>query len=332
MRRLNDLTAAQEITVRVEAPVAPLVKRILAILQDRIRQRCAANVFEAGTGAQIILAIDGGLPCEAFRIDQDGAAVRVTGGSPRGLLYGVGKFLRTSRYDGTFQPASWRGASTPQGTLRGMYFASQFYWNRDQSAWKTLEEYSGYEFGPGVAEDILAIIAVLETAAGNSYLKKSVDGEAARRAGSLAEAVTARLPAWARQNWRWEILLQRAVLDRERFAGGGLETPAAEAAMSRLIEIYHCQRETDDPYHHRVCPPSRRVVFKQGSEFSGSRFNGCGFSGEFFNREPLNREPLNHARVQTGEMLNHPEIYKEIGILSKSIRLVNRGLSGKKPD
>jgi hypothetical protein len=73
-------------------------------------------------------------------------------------------------------------------------------------------------------------------------------------------------------------------------------------------------------------------VFKQGSEFSGSRFNGCGFSGEFFNREPLNREPLNHARVQTGEMLNHPEIYKEIGILSKSIRLVNRGLSGKKPD
>jgi hypothetical protein len=56
------------------------------------------------------------------------------------------------------------------------------------------------------------------------------------------------------------------VLDRERFTGGGLETPAAEAAMLRLIEIYHCQIETDDPYHHRVRPLLRRAVNRSGKK------------------------------------------------------------------
>ncbi|MCD6285684.1 MAG: hypothetical protein J7M39_07225 [Anaerolineae bacterium] len=544
-----------KVTVRVEAHSDPLVSRAFAILKDRIQQRCPARVVEAGTeagpAARIILAIAGDLSPEAFCIDQVGAAVRVAGGSPRGLLYGVGKFLRTSRYDGTFQPSPWRGTSVPQGSLRGMYFAShfhnwyheapeaeitrymedialwgvnaikisfpfinlqdwddpqaeqavvmarryariakdlgllfcigvnnalfrgapkrlratplpdpphrrgnsgnpicpsspeghayimenvrqlferladigldlvvfwpydeggcacerclpwgsngflklsrdltrlargyfpniktilstwmfdtppegewqgltdalstdvgwvdtiladshndyprypldvgvpgnlpllnfpeismwgnwpwggagahplparfqrlwdqvkhvvsggfpysegiyedmnkavvlQFYWSRDQSAWETLEEYIAYEFGPEVTEDVLAIIDILESAAGRSYLKQPANAEEAQRAYRLADGVNGRLPAWARQNWRWEILYLRAVLDCERFAGEGLETPAAEAAMVRLIEIYHCQLETDDPYHHRVRPPLRRAVSRCG--------------------------------------------------------------------
>ena len=86
----------------------------------------------------------------------------------------------------------------------------------------------------------------------------------ARHAGALAEAVHARLPAWARQSWRWEILHLRALLDRERFAGGGLQTPVADAALLRLCEIYHCQVETDDPYHHRVRPPYRLALSRSG--------------------------------------------------------------------
>jgi hypothetical protein len=544
-----------EVTVRVEAHRDPLVARAFAILKDRIQQRCSTKVMEARPeavpSAMIILAIAGGLPPEAFRIDQAGAAVRVAGGSPRGLLYGVGKFLRTSGYDGTFQPSPWRGTSVPQGSLRGMYFAShfhnwyheapeaeiarymedialwgvnaikisfpfinlqdwddpqaepavamarrygriakdlgflfciginnalfssapkhlratplpdplhrrgnsgnpicpsnseghayimenarqlferladigldlvmfwpydeggcacekclpwgsngflklsrdltylareyfpgietilstwmfdtppegewqgltdalskdagwvdtiladshndyprypldvgvpgnlpllnfpeismwgnwpwggagahplpsrfqrlwdqvkhlvtggfpysegiyedmnkvvvvQFYWDRDQSARTTLEEYIAYEFGPEVTEDALAIIDILESAAGCSYQKQPVDAEEAQRAYRLADAVNDRLPAWARQNWRWEILYLRAVLNCERFAGEGLETPVAETAMVRLIEIYHCQQETDDPYHHRVRPPLRRAVSRCG--------------------------------------------------------------------
>ena len=140
----------------------------------------------------------------------------------------------------------------------------QFYWNREQSAEETLEEYIAYEFGAGVTEDVLAVIDALEVSAGHSYLDQPVDVEEVRRAFQLAEAVHARLPEWAKRNWRWEILHLRAVLDHERFAGEGLETPAAEAAMLRLMDIYHCQMETDDPYHHRVRPPLKRAVSRCG--------------------------------------------------------------------
>jgi len=140
----------------------------------------------------------------------------------------------------------------------------QFYWNRDQSARATLEEYIGYEFSPAVTEDVLAIIDILETTAGCFQRKAPPDKDAVLRACELAETVDGRLPEWARRNWRWEILRLRAILDRERFVGGGLETPAAEAAMARLIEIYHCQLETDDPYHHRVRPPLRSAVSRSG--------------------------------------------------------------------
>jgi hypothetical protein len=543
--------AAHELRVKMEAPTGPLVSRTFAILQDRIQRRCSAKVVEADAGVQLILAIDGGLPPDAFRIDQVNEAVRIAGGSPRGLLYGVGKFLRTCRYDGTFKPSPWRGSSAPRGSLRGMYFAThfhnwyhqapaaeisrymedlalwgvnavmvifpminlqdwddpqaepamnmvrlyaktakelglqfatgvgntmftgapkeiratplpdpthrrgnsghpicpsnpdghkylvdntrqlfeklsdigvdilvhwpydeggcacekctpwgssgylklsrdltelgrsyfpnmkmvmstwmfdtppegewqglsdalakengwldyiladahedyprypldvgvpgqlpllnfpeismwgnwpwggvgahplparfqrlwdqvkqaveggfpysegiyedmnkavvaQFYWDRDRSARSTLEEYIGYEFGSGVTQDVMTAIDILEASAGRAQRKEPADVDAVRRACQLADDVDARLPGWARQNWRWEILRLRAVLDRERFAGDGLETPAAEAAMARLIEIYHCQMETDDPYHHRVRPRLKRAVSRKG--------------------------------------------------------------------
>jgi hypothetical protein len=142
----------------------------------------------------------------------------------------------------------------------------QFYWDPNRTARATLEEYIGYEFGSGVTEDVLALIDLLENTASRSYRRQPVDTAAALQALQLAEAVNTRLPVWAKQSWRWEILHLRAVLDRERFAGGGLEAPAAEAAMLRLIELYHCQIETDDPYHHRVRPPLRRAVSRAGTK------------------------------------------------------------------
>ncbi len=141
---------------------------------------------------------------------------------------------------------------------------TQFYWDGAQRAETTLREYIAYEFDAAVVEETLALIDLLEETAGRSYLKQAVEVEPVQRAARLAEQIQARLPAWARQNWRWEILHLRAILDHERFAGGGLETPAAESAMRRLVEIYHCQMETDDPYHHRVRPPLRQAVSRNG--------------------------------------------------------------------
>lgn len=143
---------------------------------------------------------------------------------------------------------------------------AQFYWDPNRSARATLEEYIAYEFGAGVTADVLTLVDLLEQAASNSYRKQPVDKEAVLRAHQLAEAVNSRLPGWAQRNWRWEILHLRAVLDRERFGGDGLQSPVAEAAMLRLIEIYHCQIETDDPYHHRVRPPLRRAVNRAGKK------------------------------------------------------------------
>ena len=53
--------------------------------------------------------------------------VRIVGNDERGVLYGVGKFLRNSRYERGFAPGAWRGVSVPEKPLRGIYFATHFY-------------------------------------------------------------------------------------------------------------------------------------------------------------------------------------------------------------
>jgi hypothetical protein len=548
------MSKPQRVTVKVESGDVSQDSRAFAVLKERIEQRCPVEVVEVREDAQLILALDGHLPSEGFCIAQVGHAIRVSGGSALGLLYGVGKFLRTSAYNDGFVPTSWRGTSVPHGSLRGMYFAnhfhnwyhvasdeeiaryieditlwgvnalmgiypfinlqgwddpeagpamdqvrrlfraakntglettiglgnvlfnstpqevratplpdllgrhgnsgamvcpslpagrelilrttaellerlkdvgvdylclwpydeggcgcercrpwgangfirmahdiaatartilpdvkivlstwtfdtplegewqglsdalaygngwadyiladahedfprypldegvpgnlplinfpeismwgnwpwggcgahtlpnrlqrlwdqakhvlqggfpysegiyediskaivSQFYWDPDCSAQSTLREYAAYEFSPEVVDDVLALIEILEMSASRHYMQQPVDeavAAGARRAAMLAEAIHARLPLWARQSWRWEILYLRAILDRERFAGAGLETPIADAALLRLCEIYHCQVETDDPYHHRVRPPYRLALSRHG--------------------------------------------------------------------
>jgi hypothetical protein len=542
----------QEIKVKVVEQSDPQIRRAFEIMQARIQQRCAATVCQVEDGAQIVLEICAQLPAEAFRIEARENAVHIAGGSPRGLLYGIGKFLHTSAYSDSFQASAWRGTSVPQSELRGMYFAShfhnwyheapdeeitryvedlalwgvnavsmcfpfidltgwdnpeageavamlrrfarivkeaglmyglmigntlfsgvpqsiravpladptgrrgnsgnpicpskpdgreflldayrklyeyvadigvdfivhwpydeggctcqdcqpwgsngflkvshdltslgkeffpglksilstwmfdtppegewqglseilstenqwvdgiladshedyprypleegvpgglplynfpeismwgnwpwggaganplpgrlqklwnqvsgavqgglpysegiyedvnkalvtQFYWDRQISARATLEEYIGYEFSPEATSDVLELISLFEDTASCSYQKQPIDPQKVDRAYQIAEQVRMRLPVWALQNWRWELLHLRAVIDRERFNRGGLETPEAESAMMQLIKIYHCQLETDDPYHHRVRPPLRRAISRRGA-------------------------------------------------------------------
>ena len=78
---------------------------------------------------RVELRVTPNIGTEGFLIEDClSGGVRITGHDERGLLYGVGKFLRTSCYGlAGFSPGSWRGASVPQKPLRGIYFATHFH-------------------------------------------------------------------------------------------------------------------------------------------------------------------------------------------------------------
>ncbi|MBL9127475.1 MAG: hypothetical protein JNL97_07510, partial [Verrucomicrobiales bacterium] len=119
--------AGPGVRVRVDGDADPLVGRAWEVLRRRVEERVPVRWIRTRSSPRIHLTLDEGLDAEAFRLESIGDAVRISGGSGNGLLYGVGKFLRTSRYDGAFEPSKWRGASKPRGSLRGMYFASHFH-------------------------------------------------------------------------------------------------------------------------------------------------------------------------------------------------------------
>jgi len=124
--------AAPTKTVRLVLPrrTTPVIKNIGKVFTRKIQQRCEAQVVAAGDAPLTVeLAIEQGLGAEGFKIeDRSDGGVGIVGNDERGLLYGVGKFLRTSRYDqGGFTPGAWRGTSVPQKPVRGIYFATHFH-------------------------------------------------------------------------------------------------------------------------------------------------------------------------------------------------------------
>lgn len=106
------------------------VRNIASVLARQITQRCDARVTtdgEAQFTAELVVAP--GIGTDGFRIeDRTGGGIVISGDSARGLLYGVGQFLHTSRYDrGAFEASAWRGTSVPEKPVRGIYFATHFH-------------------------------------------------------------------------------------------------------------------------------------------------------------------------------------------------------------
>ena len=132
-----------QLTLSPTLPAAdrPFVLKTAAIVARQIQQRCNATVEQpppsAATERQstapivIELAIDASLGQEAYAI-RDGATVTISGGDARGVLFGAGKFLRSSRFDGPrsapFTPSPFRGTGAPglPGSFRGSYFAIHY--------------------------------------------------------------------------------------------------------------------------------------------------------------------------------------------------------------
>lgn len=106
----------------------------LAHLADLARRQIAGRagpfVVHHHTGERmplmVELVVDGAMPAEAFDITDAGEhAIRIAGGGRRGVLFGIGRFLREARYaTGAFTPGDWRGRDAPVHPVRGMYFAS----------------------------------------------------------------------------------------------------------------------------------------------------------------------------------------------------------------
>ncbi len=127
----------------IHIDAAPGAERALqgsgAILQRRVAERSGLT---AAIGRQhkactdelrITLALEPGIGAEGFCVSTTADNhIRIAGNDERGLLYGIGKFLRTSRYAaGQFAPSEWRGTAVPDCHVRGMYFAfhNNFYPN-----------------------------------------------------------------------------------------------------------------------------------------------------------------------------------------------------------
>jgi len=119
----------QSVRVVLPSDAGVIARRAAAILGRQITERCGAKVQTTGEAAwSIELGLEASIGTEGYKIaDGPGGSARILGNDERGLLYGVGRFLRSSRYDeGGFTPGAWRGTSVPRCSMRGIYLATHF--------------------------------------------------------------------------------------------------------------------------------------------------------------------------------------------------------------
>ena len=120
----------KSVRLLLPAQAGPVVENTGKVFTRQVQQRCEAKVVTGGKAPLTVeLAVEKGIGAEGYRIeDRQGGGVRIAGNDERGLVAGVGKFLRTSRYDkGGFTPGPWRGTSVPTRQVRGIYFATHFH-------------------------------------------------------------------------------------------------------------------------------------------------------------------------------------------------------------
>lgn len=139
------------VAATVSSADAPFALRAAGIMARQIRQRCNATVSLPSTTGEVTQASDAPLTIqlailksvgeEGFSIADSGlvtsggeisTTVIISGGDIRGLLFGAGKFLRSSRFDGPasgpFIAGSWRGTDAPRlrNSFRAAYFAVHY--------------------------------------------------------------------------------------------------------------------------------------------------------------------------------------------------------------
>ena len=124
----QNLWTITNLSLRLPSPVPAGFDDVAKVFVRQVRARCG-DATASGSSYVVELALDASLGADAFAIaDGPDGAVRVNGGDRRGVLYGVGKLLRSSQFvPGHFVPGAWRGVSRPAKPVRGIYFATHFY-------------------------------------------------------------------------------------------------------------------------------------------------------------------------------------------------------------
>ncbi|HUU23597.1 MAG TPA: hypothetical protein VM389_13780, partial [Phycisphaerae bacterium] len=86
-----------------------------------------------------------------------------------------------------------------------------------------------------------------------------MDDEGSAEAMAIMESADARLPAPAKNAWRWRILYLRALIDRERYAHRNVPTDRCNEAMEELVRIYHAGRAET-----HCAPPAKTILRRRG--------------------------------------------------------------------
>ncbi len=119
----------KRITLDCRTDQTPVVTHAITILKRILHERSGVQTDGHGEGEMsLILDIQPGVGHEGFTIADAQGGLSVTGHDERGLLYGIGRFLRGCHFaDDGFVPSSWRGSSVPDKPIRGIYFATHFH-------------------------------------------------------------------------------------------------------------------------------------------------------------------------------------------------------------
>jgi hypothetical protein len=139
----------------------------------------------------------------------------------------------------------------------------RFYWNPDGATDEVLAEYAAYYLSPEVAADAVRLFYLMEqTHARNGWRVANLEG--ADEEWRLAQSIDERLPAWAKQSWRWRILYIRAAIDGI-LKEGGFDKPEAREELrplcDELVAIYHADRTFIRPPAFPPAPDPRNVAY-----------------------------------------------------------------------
>jgi len=115
----------RQVEVRLPDNPGAVVERIYSVFSRVIQERTGIEPSRSKDG-KIVFGLRAGLGEEGYEIaDGENGEILITGNDERGLLYGVGAFLRSALYQpGSFTPGAWRGKSAPASPLRIAYLAS----------------------------------------------------------------------------------------------------------------------------------------------------------------------------------------------------------------